>query len=397
MSTKKPILAWILVLLLSAVAVAVAVAETPQKKKRKRKQKAGPPPMFAEPDGRRLRDIAPIDGFFDRTFPMLVGGTSHAKQWGTKSETILNREFGFVTPANDFKQSGIHPEPGVWKWTKPDEWVQRCKAQKQLLRLHGPISPQHSKWVAADDRTAEELSTILDEFMTELCKRYNDEKHIQWMDVVNETVTREGEWFGPKEGVEKWENPWTKIGFDESDPLKPPLYIEQAFRIANKFAPNIKQLINQHGDMEQPMWRKVCATVVHLKQKGIRVDGIGWQAHVVAGFEKDPENIKNLNALIAWTHKQGLEFHVTENTVWPKGDYEGDLEAQAETFRAIVKVLLSHCRNGVVSWNAWQMRDAETQRPERKLCMFDDDGQPKPAYYAVQAELEAFANTTSAQ
>ena len=35
----------------------------------------------------------------------------------------------------------------------------------------------------------------MEEFFTELCIRLNDEKTVKWMDVVNETVLRNGEWF----------------------------------------------------------------------------------------------------------------------------------------------------------------------------------------------------------
>ena len=79
---------------------------------------------------------------------------------------------------------------------------------------------------------------------------------------------------------------------------------------------------------------------------------------------------------------------VTENTVWVReGGSEAKLKAQADTFRAIVRTLLHHSKNGVVTWNAWQMRDTDPQRGELLATMFDKDGKPKPAYYAVQQEL----------
>ena len=37
-------------------------------------------------------------------------------------------------------------------------------------RLHGPISPQCSKWAKDDSRTAEELKQNLFEYMTAQCK-----------------------------------------------------------------------------------------------------------------------------------------------------------------------------------------------------------------------------------
>ena len=371
-----------LAIALQNIAPAIA-AEPTERKYRDKLPDVSEPPSMPAPAGERLRILAPLG----ETTPVLIGTAMNASSWGTESETILNREFNYVTPGNDFKQPAIHPVPGAWRWAKADDWVRRCKENNQVMRLHGPISPQCSKWAKHDDRTSEELSQNLVEFMTELCKRYNDTEHIRWMDVVNETVTREGDWFGPREGVEKWENPWTKIGFDESDPLRPPLYIKQAFEIANKHAPNIKQIINQHGGMEQVMWRKIAATVVYLRKAGLRVDGIGWQAHVDVGFEKDQDNMKNLHAMITWAHRNDLEFHITEKNVWLKGDQAGNYQAQADTFRAIFAALLQHGDEGVVTWNAWMIRDNETPSPDFEACLFDPKGNPKPAYFAIQELL----------
>ncbi len=256
------------------------------------------------------------------------------------------------------------------------------------MRLHAPISPQCSAWAEDDSRTRAELMQNLEEYVTEVCKRYNGKSHVRWMDVVNETVSSNGEWFGPRPGTGKWENPWTQIGFDETHPLKPPLYIKRAFELANQNAPNLKLLINQHAGMEQPMWDKVRGLVLYLREKNLRIDGIGWQSHVDAGWEKDPNNMRHLNELITWAHKNRLEFHITENTVWMKQNDAANREAQAATFAAIVRTLIEHRNEGVVSWNAWQLRDSDTKKPDKLGTMFDENGEPKPSYFAVQSELK---------
>lgn len=347
---------------------------------------AADPPL---PTGRRLKEIMPLDG----PIPFLIGGTINEPHLGSAAEVIFNREFAFLTPGNEFKQSQIHPEPGKWRWEKPDAWIRYAGERGYLMRLHGPMSPQCSPWAKDDSRTAEELSRNLEEFMASLCKRYANEPHVRWMDVVNETVTDKGEWFGPKPGSDKWENPWTAIGCDESHPLKPPLYIRRAFEIATKHAGPIKLLINQHAGMQPPMWEKIKGLVGYLRKDGLRVDGIGWQAHVDAGWEMEPDNLRRLDELIRWCHDNGLEFHVTENTVWMKGDRAADRKAHAETFAAIVKTVAAHRERGQVSWSAWQMRDCDGQRPERRGSMFTDDGGPKESYYAVQRELEAIGQS----
>lgn len=316
-----------------------------------------------------------------------IGGTTalHKRSF---TSGLLDREFNYITPENDFKHSRIHPRPGVWEWSHTDKWVKHAEKNDQLIRMHGPIGPQASKWALADQRTPEELEVSLVEFMTKLCQRYDGHPNVKWMDVVNETVNYKGEWFGPKPGIHEWENPWTKMGFDDSDPLRPPLYIKRAFELANEHAPNTQLIYNQHGSMEAAMWHKVLSTVIYLQKQGLRVDGIGWQAHVDVGWEKVPGNVDRLEQLIDWAHARGLSFHVTENNVWLKGKKK-DYAAQAETFAAILRVVLSKRHTGEVSWNVWNLSDADSwqDRIEYDGCIFDRKYRPKPAYYSIQQEL----------
>jgi endo-1,4-beta-xylanase len=237
-------------------------------------------------------------------------------------------------------------------------------------------------WAKDDSRTDADLESNLTEYMTALCQRYNGYEHIRWMDVVNETVTTDGNWSSTKPGTDQWENPWTIIGYDTSHALQPPLYIKYAFEIANQCAPDIKQIINQHGSMETVMWDKVKAVVLYLREQGLRVDGIGWQAHIDVGWENVAGNRDALRSLIDWAHANNLEFHVTESNVWLRT--EKDWEAQAATFRAIVAILLEKRHTGVVTWNLWHIRDSEAWLSDLNGCMWFEDYTPKPAYYELK-------------
>ena len=352
------------------------------------------------PDGRRLREIV-ADKYPDGN--VYVGGASQSQYWRTYSEEILYREFNYTTPANDFKQTYIHPQPGVWRWDDPDTWVQKASDNGQVIRMHSPISPQCSKWAKDDSRTGEELLQNLEEYVSELCQRYNQYHHILWMDVVNETIeNKTGAWFGPKPGTDSWENPWTIIGFDTlgtlPDTMIVPHYIVRAFELANQYAPNIKQIINQHGDMNAAAWNRVKKLVRFLRAEGLRVDGIGWQGHVDVGWENEANdegvnNIEALDSLISWAHTNDLDFHITENNVYLPYATETQFKLQAETFKQIFKTLLKHRDAGLVTWNVWMIRDSDGQASSKNPVLFLEDGSAKPAYYAIQTVLE---DTTTA-
>ena len=321
------------------------------------------------------------------------GATIAASQLGTGTEKILVNNFNMTVPENAAKQARIRPDPNTWNWRQIDAIIDMAEKNNLLVRLHGPISPQSSHWAKNDKRKPEELDKIMTEFLTAQCKRFNGHPNIQWMDVVNETVTRSGDWFGPKVGVTEWENPWTIIGSDV-DKNKTPLYISKSFEIASKHAPDISLVYNQHGGMEKAMWEKVKETIIYLREKGHRVDGIGWQAHLSNNIKYGEREIRYLSDLIDWSHQNNLDFHVTEIDYKIYGqitDYTKDL--QAKTYADILKVLMSKRDNGLVTFNTWGVVDRVGPHTDKSRFIFDLAGNPKPAYFALKKVLEE--NNTS--
>lgn len=328
-----------------------------------------------------------------------LGIANHTKLIGELSTQIADREFGYITPANDFKQSYIHPTFNTWRWEQPDTYLEHAKAQDQLIRVHGPISPQCSKWVREDGRTPKELKRMLEEYMTKLCLRYGNQPNVRWMDVVNETIAKEnmndpvfgpqkrGEWFSARQGNDKWENPWTIIGYDEESEIRVPLYIDMAFKISNRYAPNLKQIINQHGNFEEEVWMRMKKLVEYLRGKGRRVDGIGWQAHIDTGWEKQPGNLERLDKFISWCHENKLEFHITEMNVWIKDRDTLREAAQAETFARVIDTVLKHRKEGVVGVSFWNVRDEDTANPDWMGCLWRNDGMERPAYNRIKEVL----------
>ena len=334
------------------------------------------------PEGRRIREIV-SENYFPGN--LLMGCTTGSWAFGTKTGKIMDREFNYVTPENDFKHAVVRRDSEKWQWSRADAWIDHIHENNQILRIHGPIGPQCSDWAKADKRTGRELKDELKRFMTALCKRYNDVEGIEYIDVVNETVLSDGKWHHPKPGTEEWENPWLKIGRDD-DPNQTPLYIKQAFEISNKHATDLKQLFNNHCAPGTKGMEMVKKTIMYLRKHGFRVDALGWQAHIKTGWDT-PENLKALDGLITWCHQYNLEFHITEFSAWIDDPEKQTFRDQAETYREILEVLIEHRNDGVVGWNTWHITDANGWQNERLPSLFDDRYNPKPAYYAIQRLL----------
>ena len=326
------------------------------------------------------------------TDKLCIGATLNHHDLGGKKEELFLKDFKFLTPANAAKQQRVNPRPGVWQWDRIEEFLEFSKSHNLTLRVHGPISPQASKWAKEDHRTAQELEEVMVEFMTASAKRYNEEPKVKYMDVVNETILTDGTWFGPKPGTNSWENPWLTIGLDENGF---PNYIVKAFEIATKYAPNVKLVYNQNAGMQKPMWDKVKETILYLRSKGLRVDGIGWQGHLKLSkttgdfIENTDEALIELSNLIDWAHANDLDFHVTEldYKVIDKSKLEDEFQTQAFLYQKIVNVLQSKTSTGVVTLNLWDMGERFKKPNIYFQSIYDKEYNPTPAYNVIKNAL----------
>ena len=52
-----------------------------------------------------------------------IGASLNHFQLNTNLENLFLSEFNYLTPANAFKQSRIHPKPNVWKWDRGQNFI----------------------------------------------------------------------------------------------------------------------------------------------------------------------------------------------------------------------------------------------------------------------------------
>ena len=334
-----------------------------------------------------------ISVFFEEKNRLKIGATLNYHQLGTKKENLFLNDFNFLTPANAAKQARLHPRPGIWQWDRIENFLQFAKNNDLIVRIHGPVSPQASKWAKEDHRTAAELENVMVNFMTQTTKRYNEESNVKYMDVVNETILPNGKWFGPRKGTHLWENPWLKMGLDENGY---PNYIVRAFEIATANAPNVKLVYNQNGGMQSAMWERLKETVLYLRSKGLRVDGIGWQGHLnlsrstLQFIENSDHALNELSKLIDWAHANNLDFHVTEldYRVNDMTNLSEELEFQAELYEKIIKVLQSKVNSGIVTLNLWDIGERLKKPSTFFQSIYDKDLNPTPAYQIIKKALK---------
>ena len=327
------------------------------------------------------------DNYNSDTF--IFGATLNYYQLNTNVEQLFLDEFNYTTPENSFKQTIVHPEPGVWDWTRVDAFLDFASKNNIKMRVHGPIGPQSSTWAKEDSRNAEELSSLYQDYMKELCKKINNNSNVLWMDVVNETILSNGQWTDKKDGTNLWENPWTQIG-KNADGI--PLYIVKAFEIAKQYAPNVSLVFNQHAGMQSEMWDKVKETILYLKSKGLKVDGLGWQGHlrdnVILSLNK--EKIDYLLSIIDWAHQNDLDFHVTEIDYRLVGNNPSANAylRQANGYSNILKALISRRGNGVVTYNTWGVYDKNDPSSHEFKYIYDSNLKPKKAVEILKNTLK---------
>ncbi|XQW86486.1 endo-1,4-beta-xylanase [Thalassotalea piscium] len=178
---------------------------------------------------------------------------------------FVNQQFNAITPENSMKWERIHPQPGAYDFEAADALVEFAKANGHFITGHTLVwHSQVPDWVFEHkDGTPlnrDELLKRMEKHINTVAGRYAGK--IDAWDVVNEAFNEDGS---------LRESKWHSIIGED--------FIEQAFSMAAKAAPNAKLYYNDYNLYKPEKRNGVIKLVKRLQQKGIKIDGVGMQAH----------------------------------------------------------------------------------------------------------------------
>ena len=212
--------------------------------------------------------------------------------------TLLQKEFNSITPENDMKWERIHPTWETYTFDRADKIVEYCQAND--MKLIGHTLVWHSQMGdgvftqtdAPEDTVLVDSATLINrmkEHITTVAGRYKGKIH-GW-DVVNEALNGDG-------------------SLRESNffKLAGPGYIEKAFEFANEADPDAELYYNDYNMTEPSKRAGAIALVKKLRQKGLRIDGVGMQAH----WELNYPPLQEIEESIIAYAELGVKVMVTE-------------------------------------------------------------------------------------
>ncbi len=337
---------------------------------------------------RSLREAARGSG-------MLIGTAVRPAQLSeTAYASTLAREFNMVEPEDALKWEVVHPERGSFDFSQADQVVDFASRHEMKVRGHTLVwHRQNPKWLTERKYTSGELAEILEKHIKTVVGHYRG-KVFAW-DVVNEA-------FDELQPGKLRSTIWSDepgIGLAEnaaaSSSQQTYSYIERCFRWAHEADPQALLFYNEaEAEAVNPKSDAIYAMVRDFRQRGVPVDGVGFQMHIAnlrADVASISANIKRFTAL-------GVQVHITEMDVALPVDAGGsaraeDLERQADIYRGIAAVCLT--QPGCTAIQTWGFTDkyswigSHSKKTQGAALLFDRDYRAKPAYEALRSALES--------
>lgn len=322
---------------------------------------------------------------------------------------MVARQFDSVSSCNMLKWGPFNPTPGVYNHDLADAYVKF--GNKHNMYVLGHVLFWHNQtpaWVYQDKAgrplTRKQLLKRMRKRVRHVAKRYGNK--IDAWDVVNESILGSGA---------LRDSQWTKI--------IGPDFIEQAFRIASEELPtDVELLYNDYSMTGRKKREAVVKMVRELKQKKVRIDGVGMQGH----WSLNHPPLRDIEASIVAYSEAGVAVHITELDIdvlprkpgmhgadvakrlekdksmnpYPDGLPEEMQQKLAKRYADIFGLFLKHKdkikrvtfwgTTDKYSWlNNWPIK-GRTSYP----LLFDRKGKPKPAFYAVIGLKDNKANNS---
>ena len=332
-----------------------------------------------------------------------IGAAVNATQFEERdpiADPIIAEQFNTISPENALKWQFIHPSPDTYNFDQADQYVAFGEKHKMFIIGHCLIwHSQTPKWVFEDAQgkplAREALLDRMHDHIKTVVGRYKG--RIGGWDVVNEALNQDG--------IMR-QSPWYRIIGDD--------FIVKAFQFAHEADPSAQLYYNDYS-LENEAKRKGAVELMRkLKAAGVPITGIGLQGHVrIDGPDAKTEaatieafaalglqvNISELDVdvLPRTTKSDSADVSMTAAGTAQSNPYTNGLpeemqQALAKRYAELFKVFVEHHSSmgrvtlwGVTDGGSW-LNNFPTRGRTNFPLLFDREGKPKPAFFAVLQE-----------
>ena len=214
------------------------------------------------------------------------------------AQALLEKHFNALSPDNCMKPESLHPGPDVWNFGPADTYVEYGRSHGMFVLGHTLCWHNQTPeffWVKPNgspksrDELVETLRSYIETVVTHFAGKVD-----AW-DVVNEIVAEDG-------GFRDlgWVHAFGGDGYEVA---------KLAFQFANQYAPEGTELYYNEFNVWRPSKLEGVVNLIRrLQSDGIRVDGVGIQAHWGLNYPKT-EYIENAIEQLA---ALGVKVMITE-------------------------------------------------------------------------------------
>lgn len=292
------------------------------------------------------------------------------------AKDMIKHHFNSVTCENQMKYECLNGKPGVYNFGPADKIVNFAKEND--IAIHGHTFVWHNQVpdYIFENATKESLLNNLREHAKVVKEHYGE---LPTFDAVNEAIEDKTEAY-------LRDTKWLNIIGDN--------YISEVFKVIKEVMPSTELYYNDYNECFPEKRPKIVRMLKEALADGAPISGMGMQSHYNlfwTEFDEIKRSLEEYGAL-------GLKLRISELDVslykekedpqlkWPNPEYE---EKLADYYRRVFEIYreyseLIDCVTfwGVADSDSW-LNGFPTPGRRNHPLLFDDKGNPKPAFYAV--------------
>ncbi|HNW50801.1 MAG TPA: endo-1,4-beta-xylanase [Prolixibacteraceae bacterium] len=210
------------------------------------------------------------------------------------AQSVIKQHFNAIVAENCMKSGMLQPKQGAFNFSDADKFVAFGEANNLFVTGHCLVwHSQAPRWFFTDkDGNDVSRDTLIARMKTHIQTVVGHFKgKVKGWDVVNEAIEDDGSYRQSKF--------YKIIGED---------FIELAFRFAYEADPDCELYYNDYNMNKQGKREAVVKMVQNLQKKGIKIDGIGMQAHCTLTYPTIADEEASIEAFC----RLGVKVMITE-------------------------------------------------------------------------------------